>query len=105
MAAEQKEIPESGPKRAEILKQIEGDFFLDYAIFTGAIREYVARTLEEQYGRNENDWHRRLFLIAVYREEYTAYEDLGALLEAFLKSGDEGGVPLDVLISYRPSRV
>jgi hypothetical protein len=68
------------PKRSDVLKQVEGEYFLDYAIFTGAVREYVSRTLEMQFRSDPTDWHRRLFLIAVFREEYSTYEDLGALL-------------------------
>jgi hypothetical protein len=62
----------------EVLGRIEGDYFYDYAAFTGTQREYVVRALEAQFKTEPNDLHRRAFMLAVYREEYTAYEDLGA---------------------------
>ena len=90
----------------DVLQPLEGDYFLDYALFTGAVREYVVRSLEQQYDADKNDWHQRLLSIAVYREEYTAYEDLGAFLDAFLAYSKDGAVlPLQRVLNYRPARV
>lgn len=47
-----------------------------------------------------------MFLLAVYREEYSAYEDLGAMLDALLTNRRTPAVPLlERLISYGPGEV
>src|SRR4051794_27237477 len=99
--------PPPGPSQHEVLQRLEGDYFLDYALFTGAVREYIVNTLEAQYNSSDkNDWHRRLLLIAVYREEYTAYEDVGAFLYAFLSAAaDDSVLPLHRILHYKPSHV
>ncbi len=92
--------------KREVLRGIEGDYLLDYAIFTGAVRVYVTRCLEERFLQDKNDLNRRMFLLAVYREEYSAYEDLGAMLDALLTSHRSPKVPLlERLISYGPGEV
>ena len=40
---------------ASVLGKVEGDFFFDYAIFTGAACEDVVRTLEAAYLAEPND--------------------------------------------------
>lgn len=85
---------------------MEGDYLLDYALFTGVVREYIVRSLEAEYSGNKNDWHQRLLLIAIYREEYTAYEDLGAFLDAFLaNAADDSVLPIHRVLNYTPARV
>lgn len=92
--------------KREVLRNVEGDYLLDYAIFTGAIRVYVTRSLEEHFLKDKNDLHRRMFLLAVYREEYSAYEDLGAMLDALLTHRHNPEVPLlERLISYGVGQV
>jgi len=92
--------------KRDVLRRIEGDYLLDYAIFTGVARVYVTRTLEECFIKEKNDLHRRMFLLAVYRDEYSAYEDLGALLMALLTHRQNPEVPLlETLISYGVGQV
>jgi len=92
--------------RRQILQRLEGDYLLDYATFTGALRVYVTQSLEEHFCREQNDLHRRLFLLAVYREEYSAYEDLGAMLDALLTHRATPEVPLlERLLGYSPGEV
>ncbi len=92
--------------KREVLRNLEGNYLLDYAIFTGAVRVYVTSGLEEHFARDKNDLHRRMFLLAVYREEYSAYEDLGAMLDAILTHRQNAGCPLlERLISYRVGEI
>ena len=93
-------------ERRTVLRTLEGPYLLDYAMFTGAMREYVAHALEERFRSDQSDLHRRMFLLAVYREEYSAYEDLGAILDALLNHRQTPEVPiLERLISYHPGEV
>src|SRR5712691_4939912 len=66
----------------ETLVQIEPLYFLDYAIFTGAVRHYASRTLEEAFKADPNPLRRRLHFVNLVKEEYAAYEDAGAMLKA-----------------------
>lgn len=92
--------------KREVLRNLEGDYLIDYALFTGAVRVYVTQSLEEHFSKDKNDLHRRMFLLAVFREEYSAYEDLGALLEALLTNRRDPAVPLlERLISYGVGQV
>jgi hypothetical protein len=90
----------------DVLGRIEGNYFYDHATFTGTLREYVVRALESQYKSAPNDLHTRAFMLNVYREEYTSYEDLGAFLDAFLSfRADSAVLPLQRIISYGPGQV
>jgi hypothetical protein len=92
--------------KREVLRRVEGDYLLDYALFTGAMREYVTSSLEERFVKDKDDLHRRMFLLAVYREEYSAYEDLGAMLDALLTHRQDETIPLlEALISYGVGQV
>jgi hypothetical protein len=92
--------------KREVLRNIEGDYLLDYAVFTGAVRGYVTQGLEEHFAKDKNDIHRRMFLLAVFREEYSAYEDLGAMLNALLSNRRDPVMPLlEQLISYGVGQV
>jgi hypothetical protein len=92
--------------KREVLRNLEGDYLLDYAIFTGAVRVYVTQGLEEHFAKDKNDLHRRMFLRAVFREEYSAYEDLGAMLDALLSNRRDPDLPLlERLISYGVGQV
>ena len=89
-----------------VLRQFEGEYFFDYAGFVGSLREYVVRALEAQYAREPGDLHRRAFMLNLYREEYTAYEDLGAFINAFLSHREDASLlPLTYLLKYRPGSV
>jgi len=81
-------------------------YFLDYAIFTGAIRHYAAKTLEEAFKQDPNPQRRRLHFVNLLREEYAGYEDTGALLDAFLDYR-EGRLdhPIASLMTFRPAEV
>ncbi len=87
----------------DVLRRIEPQYFVDHTLFTGAIRHYVAHSLEQEFRRAPGDLHRRLYLLGVVKEEYAGYEDLGAFLLAFLrwKSGDVG-LPIRALLEYSP---
>jgi hypothetical protein len=92
--------------KRDVLRNIEGDYLLDYAAFTGAVRVYVTQGLEEHFTKDKNDLHRRMFLLAVFREEYSAYEDLGAMLDALLTHRRDPAVPLlERLIAYGVGQV
>ena len=68
----------------ETLAQLDPLYFLDYAVFTGAVRQYASKTLEEEFRADPNPLRRRLHLLNLVKEEYAAYEDAGAVLNAFL---------------------
>jgi len=68
----------------ETLAQLDPLYFLDYAVFTGAVRQYASKTLEEAFRADPNPLRRRLHLLNLVKEEYAAYEDAGAVLNAFL---------------------
>lgn len=38
--------------RRGVLRNIEGDYLLDYALFTGAVRVYVTHGLEEHFRKD-----------------------------------------------------
>ena len=104
---EHAEAPRLDTKKIDaVLSQFEGDYFLDYAVFTGTIREYISAALEEQFNREPNDLHRRAYTLGIYREEYTAYEDLGAFIDGFLEVGkNPRAIPLGRMIRYAPGNV
>jgi len=90
----------------ETLAQIEPLYFLDYALFTGAVRHYASRTLEEAFKADPNDRRRRLHFVNLVKEEYAAYEDAGAMLKAFLDyRAGKVLLPLQTLIDFRPRDV
>ncbi|SRR5258708_6529952 len=94
--------------REDIHRQLDPHYFSDYAIFTGAFRSYVVRTLEEAFRRNPGpkDYQQRLLIVALYREEYAAYEDLGAFLNSLLCwTKKKLTYPLERILSYSPDRV
>src|SRR5881396_459532 len=86
----------------ETLAQIEPLYFLDYALFTGAVRHYASRTLEEAFKADPNDRRRRLHFVNLVKEEYAAYEDAGAMLKAFLDyRASKVLLPLQTLIDFK----
>ncbi len=93
------------PTVATVVEQIQGDYFLDYALFSGSIRHYIARTLEDDWKRNPSDAASRFFSVAIYREEYTAYEDAGALLDAWLSSARRPPSAMERLLRYKAADV
>jgi hypothetical protein len=91
---------------SEIVARVQGDYLFDYAAFSGTLREYVVAALEMQFKNEPNDLHRRAFALGVYREEYTAYEDLGAFMEALLgHAADPATLPMERLLRYGPGEV
>ena len=68
----------------QVHQQLDPRFFLDYALFSGTLRHYVAKSLEDAFRADPNDLHRRFFVLGVFREEHAAYEDMGAILEALI---------------------
>jgi len=67
--------------RNAVHRDMDPRFFTDYALFSGAFRHYVGKSIEDEYRRSPNDIHKRLLIVGLYREEYSAYEDLGAVLD------------------------
>lgn len=118
----------SGDRLNEVLASLEGEYFVDYALFTGSMREYTVRALENRFAQGDppvdpqgwrsiwparlfyrrfrqpsSDLHRRMFMLAVYREQYMAYEDLGAFLDGFLTHAKSPTTaPLTRIMNYRP---
>lgn len=79
---------EKSPKKVpheQIHQQLDSRFFIDYALFSGALRHYVTKSLEEGFHLYPNDLHRRFFVLGVFREEHAAYEDMGAILESLIR--------------------
>ena len=98
----------NGPiSKERVYPQIDADYFLDYAVFSGALRHYTAKTLSDSFyakGREKdlNQLLRRLFIVGLYKEEYAAYEDLGGFLLAFLqwRSGATE-YPVQTILTYK----
>jgi len=91
---------------SSVHKGMDPLFFTDYALFSGAFRHYVAKGIEIEYQRNPNDAHKRLFTIGLYREEYAAYEDMGAIVEAFIRFREgEIAYPVEGVLRYKDDKV
>lgn len=87
-------------------EQLDPRFFVDYALFSGILRHYVAKSLEDLFKQDRNDTHRRLYVIGAYREEYAAYEDMGAILEAFIRyRNGEIAYPVEAVLRYKDDKV
>jgi len=69
----------------KVHEQLDPNFFTDYALFSGAVRHYVSKTIEDSFRQDPNETHRRLYIIGLYKEEYAAYEDMGAIVGAFIR--------------------
>jgi hypothetical protein len=93
-------------RREEVLAGLEPLYYLDYALFTGAVRHYVSITLEAVFKADRGPLRRRLHFVNLLKEEYAAYEDVGAMLDAFLayKSG-RVSIPLATLMNYKAKDV
>lgn len=66
----------------------------------------MTRTLEEKFTADQNDVHRRFFTLAVFQQEYSAYEDLGALIDAIMTNRINPSVPILARIaSYKVGEV
>lgn len=90
----------------EVHKQFDPHFFADYALFSGTLRHYVARTLKDLFKNDPNDVHRRFFIVGLYREEYAAYEDMGAILAALIRfRKGELRFPVEGILRYKPDSV
>jgi hypothetical protein len=90
----------------EVHRQFDPHFFADYALFSGSLRHYVARTLKDLFQNAPNDVHRRFFIVGLYREEYAAYEDMGAILAALIRfRKGELKFPVEGILRYKPDSV
>ncbi len=90
----------------EVHRQFDPHFFTDYALFSGTLRHYIAKSLEDLLKADPNDIHRRFFIIGLYREEYAAYEDMGAILTALIRfRKKELMFPLEGVLRYKPDKV
>jgi len=90
----------------EVHRQFDPHFFADYVLFSGTLRHYVARSLEDLLKSDPNDVHRRFFIVGLYREEYAAYEDMGAILAALIRfRKGELKFPIEGVLRYKPDNV
>ncbi len=90
----------------EIHKQFDPHFFVDYALFSGSLRHYIAKSLEDLLKANINDSHRRLFIVGLYREEYAGYEDVGAIVASLIRyHRKELTYPIEGMLRYKPDAV
>lgn len=90
----------------DTLAQLDPLYFLDYALFTGSVRHYASRILEEAFKADPNPARRRLHLVNLVKEEYAAYEDAGAILNALLDyRRGKVAVPFASLMAFRPGDV
>lgn len=89
-----------------VQKEFDPHYFTDYALFSGALRHYIAKSLEQLYLSDRNDIHKRFFIVAIYQTEYAAYEDLGAMLYGLIRYGKgELSSPLKGILEHKPSTV
>lgn len=90
----------------QVHKDLDAHYFADYAMFTGVVRMYVARTLEQAFSADPNQVHRRLCVIGLYKEEFAAYEDLGAFIESMIRwRSNEIQVPFEGMLRYKDDKV
>lgn len=80
MATTPKKVPHE-----QVHQQLDPRFFLEYALFSGALRHYVTKSLEDTFHADPNHLHRRFFILGIFREEHAAYEDMGAILESLIR--------------------
>ena len=89
-----------------VYEQLDPNFFTDYALFSGAMRHYVSKTLEDSFRQDPNEIHRRLYIIGLYKEEYAAYEDMGAIIEAFIRwQLGNFRYPVEGILQYKDDKV
>ena len=95
--------------KQQVLSDLDPHYFLDYACLTGVFRYYVAKTLVDTFLSEKSEpqqKHCRLCILGVFKEEYAAYEDIGAFIKAFLKWVNKvSEYPLDIVLTYRPKDV
>lgn len=90
----------------DVHSQFDPYFFADYALFSGTLRHYVAKSLEDLLKADPNDVHRRFFIVGLYREEYAAYEDVGAIVAALIRfQKRELKYPIEGILRYKPDSV
>lgn len=90
----------------QVHRDLDAHYFADYAMFSGMVRQYVAKTLEQTFRDDPNDLHRRLCVIGIYKEEFAAYEDLGAFLESLIRwRRNEIEVPFEGILRYKDGKV
>ncbi len=90
----------------EVHRQFDPHFFADYVLFSGTLRHYVAKSLEDVLKADPNDIHRRFFIVGLYREEYAAYEDMGAVVSALIRfRRGEIKFPIEGMLRYKPDNV
>ena len=90
----------------DVHKQLDPHYFADYVLFSGTLRHYVAKSLEDLLKSDPNDIHRRFFIVGLYREEYAAYEDMGAILSALIRfRKGELKFPVEGILRYKPDNV
>lgn len=89
-----------------VQQEFDPHYFTDYALFSGALRHYIAKSLEQLYLSDRNDIRKRFFIIAIYQAEYAAYEDLGAMLYGLIRyEKGELSSPLKGILEHKPGTV
>lgn len=90
----------------QVHEQLDPHYFADYVLFSGTLRHYVAKSLEDLFKSDPNDVQRRFFIVGLYREEYAAYEDMGAVLEALIRyRKSELAFPVEGMLRYKDDKV
>ena len=98
--------PSSKVPHDHVHEQLDPHFFLDYALFSGALRHYATKSLEDAFRADPNDVHRRFFVLGVFREEHAAYEDLGAILESLIRLKlQELAYPIEGVLRFKDDLV
>lgn len=90
----------------DVHEQLDGPYFCDYALFSGRLRHHVVKSLHGQFRAAPDEVMRRLHIMSLYKEEYAAYEDMGAMVEAFLrwKTGQLSR-PVEGMLRYKDDKV
>jgi len=92
--------------KEQVHKDFDPHYFHDYAVFTGVLRHYVARSIEVLFRQDQNDMHKRLYVLGLVKEEYAAYEDIGAIFSSLLKwKAGKIDYPVEEMLTYRPGNV
>lgn len=90
----------------DIHRRFDPNFFTDYVLFSGSLRHYVVKCLEDLWKADPNEIQRRFLVVGLYREEYAAYEDMGAILAAIIRfQKGELKFPIEGVLRYKPDNV
>lgn len=74
----------SHDRRARHFEQVDPTYFVDYALFSGQLRRFVADELEAWLQQHPELTYRAFHTIVLFRETHAALEDAGAMLCALM---------------------